>query len=123
MHDECLEVQFTRNASITECPDYVFTYHSGIRYSNARVGLFRFLNLLHSTQRMYCDTDSSYYLYDPNDPNHVNPRTANNIPHGIRVGKILGDWEPDFGDERCMLTVRNLILTKDNLKIVLKRLI
>ena len=64
--------------------------------------LYRFLNVLHPTQRLYSDTDSSYYVYDPNNPLHVNPRTADNLPHGIRVGKILGDWEPDFNDGKEM---------------------
>jgi len=102
IHDECLEVHFTRNSAITECPDYVSPITAVFTTANARVRLFRFLNLLHPTQRIYCDTDSSYYLYDPNNPKHVNPRTVNNLPHGIRVGKLLGDWEPDFDDGKEM---------------------
>ena len=66
--------------------------------ANARVRLFRFLNSLHPAQRNYCDIDSAYYLYDPNNSHHVNPRASGNLPHGIRVGKILGEWKPDFGD-------------------------
>lgn len=51
---------------------------------------------------IYCDTDSSHYLYDPKNPKHVSTRTASHIPHEIRVGKIVGDWEPDFDDCKYM---------------------
>ena len=54
------------------------------------------MNLLHSTHRNYCDTGSAYYLYEPNNPHHVNPRTCKKLPNGIRVGSIVGAWEPDF---------------------------
>ena len=97
-----LKYMFTRSASITECPDYVSPITAVFTTTNARVRLFRILNLLHHTQRCYCDTGRSYYMYDPNIPKPVNPRTVNNLPHGIRAGNMLSGWESDFDDGKEM---------------------
>ena len=42
IHDECIEVHFTRNSDTTECPDYVSPITAIFTTTLARVRLFRF---------------------------------------------------------------------------------
>ena len=48
IHDECIEIHFTRNSDTTECPDYVSPITAIFTTAHARVRLFRFSKILTS---------------------------------------------------------------------------
>jgi len=97
LSDNLIEVQHSRNPEYTDPADYISPITGVFTTSNARVRLYRFLDLLHPSQLLYCDTDNCYYSYNPNNPLHVDPKTAS-IDSGVEMGDSLGAWEEELKD-------------------------
>jgi hypothetical protein len=97
IHDNLIEVLYERNANLTDPPDYVSPITAVFTTSNARVRLAKFMKILHPEQLFYCDTDSCYFRYDPNNIKHVDPRTAK-LPDKVELGDGLGQWEMEVWD-------------------------
>jgi len=51
--------------------------------ANARIRLYDMLSFLHPSQILYYDTDSCYFLYDPDDSNHKKPSNDQARPKNI----------------------------------------
>ena len=51
--------------------------------ANARIRLYDMLSFLHPSQILYYDTDSCYFLYDPDDSNHKKPSNDQARPKSI----------------------------------------
>ena len=68
--------------------------------ANARLRLYDMLYFLHPSQILYYDTDSCYFLYDPDDPNHKKPSNDQDRPTSITFAPnkkaCLGQWECDL---------------------------
>ena len=65
--------------------------------SNARVRLAKFMKVLRPSQLFYSDTDSCYFVYNPNNPDHIDPRTAQ-LPEKVEIGDGLGQWGMELSD-------------------------
>ena len=81
-----------RNIETTDPPEYVSHITAVFTTSNARLRLAKFMKVLHPSQLFYCDTDSCYFVYNPNNPNHIDPRTAK-LPEKVQIGDGLEQWE------------------------------
>ena len=92
-----MEVHYERNKETTDPPDYVSPITAVFITSNARVRLAKFMKVLHPSQLFYCDTDSCYVVYNPNNPNHIDPRTSQ-LPDTVEIGNVLGQWEMELSD-------------------------
>ena len=55
------------------------------------------MNVLHPSQLLYCDTDSCYFAFNPNNPNHIDPKNTE-LPEGVELGNGLGQWEQELND-------------------------
>ncbi len=97
IHENLIEVQPSRNPEFTDAPDYVSPITAVFTTSNARVRLYKFMDMFHPSQSLYCDTDSFYFAYNPNNPNHINPKTAE-LPDKVELGDGLGQWEEEMDD-------------------------
>ena len=71
-----MEVPYQRNKDTTDTPDYVSPITTVFTTSNARVRLAKFMKVLHPSQLFYCDIDSWYFVYNPNNLDHIDPKTA-----------------------------------------------
>jgi len=49
------------------------------------------------SQLFYSDTDSCYFVYNPNNPDHIDPRTAQ-LPEKVEIGDGLGQWGMELSD-------------------------
>ena len=97
IHENLVEVQHERNVELTDPPDYVSPITAVFTTSNARVRLAKFLKSLHPSQVLYCDTDSCYFAYNPNNPEHIDPRSIK-LPEKVELGDGLGQWEMELSD-------------------------
>ena len=97
INDNLVEVLYERNCEDTDCPDYVSPITAVFTTSNARVRLIKFMNALHPSQLLYCDTDSCYFAFNPNNPNHIHPKNTE-LPRGVELGNGLGCWEEELKD-------------------------
>ena len=65
--------------------------------ANAQIRLYNFMDWLHPSQIIYCDTDSCYFLYDPDNPLHKYPSNdAEGLPSNVSFGSALSQWEDEF---------------------------
>ena len=80
-----VEVKFVEKDDFSIPPEYISEITAVFTTSNARVRLYKMLDLLHSSQLVYCDTDSIIFVYDGNDPNH-------RLPPDSMLGDSLGAW-------------------------------
>ena len=55
------------------------------------------MKVLHPSQLFYCETDSCYFVYNPNNPTHIDPRTSQ-LPETVEIGNGLGQWEMELAD-------------------------
>jgi hypothetical protein len=110
-------VLYERNAVLTDPPDYVSPITAVFTTSNARVRLAKFMKILHPEQLFYCDTDSCYFRYDPNNIKHVDPRTAK-LPDKVELGDGLGQWEMEVSDGKnwCATGAKSLALQNESPK-------
>ena len=92
IHETLMEIHYQRNVETTDPPEYVSPITAVFTTSNARVRLAKFMKVLHPSQLFYCDTDSCYFVYNPDNPNHIDPRTAK-LPEKVEIGDGLGQWE------------------------------
>ena len=97
IHDNLIEVHYERTVEYSDPPDYVSPITAVFTTSNARVRLAKFMKVLHPSQLFYCDTDSCYFVFNPNNPEHVDPRIAN-LPEQVEIGDGLGQWEMELKD-------------------------
>ena len=97
IHEDLMEVHYQRNKETTDPPDYVSPITAVFTTSNARVRLAKFMKILHPSQLFYCDTDSCYFVYNPNNPNHIDPRNTK-LPEKVEIGNGLGQWEMELSD-------------------------
>ena len=58
--------------------EYISEITAVFTTSNARARLYNMLSWFHPRQIIYCDTDSCFILYDPDNPEHKEP--SNNTP-------------------------------------------
>ena len=81
-----MEVHYQRNNETTDPPGYVSKITAVFPTSNARViRLAKCMKVLHPSQLFYCDTDSCYFVYNPNNPDHIDPRTTQ-LPEKVEIG-------------------------------------
>jgi len=97
IHENLVEIHYERNKETTDPPDYVSPITAAFTTANARVRLAKFLKVLHPSELLYCDIDSCYFVYNPNNPDHVDPRTSNLLA-GVERGNGLGQWEIQMSD-------------------------
>ena len=97
IHENLMEVHYIRNGETTDPPDYVSPITAVFTTSNARVRLAKFMRVLHPDQLFYCDTDSCYFRYDPDNPTHIDPRTTD-LPEKVEIGNGIGQWEMELSD-------------------------
>ena len=55
------------------------------------------MKVLHPSQLFYNDSDSCYFSYNPNNPDHIDPRAAK-LPEQVEIGDGLGPWEREVSD-------------------------
>ena len=92
IHENLMEVHYQRNTETITPPEYVSPITAVFTTSTALVRLAKFMKVLHPSQLFYCDTDSCYFVYNPSNPNHIDPRTAK-LPEKVEIGDGLGQWE------------------------------
>jgi hypothetical protein len=97
IHDNLVEVIYERNPEYSNPPADVSPITAVFTTSNARVRLWKFISYLHPSQLLYCDTDSCYYVYDPENPNHKDP-TKNTDSGLFQMGDGIGQWETELND-------------------------
>ena len=88
-----VEVKYVVKEDFSIPPEYISEIIAVYTTSNARVRLYKMLHLLHSSQLVYCDTDSITYVYDENDPTH-------RLPPDSMLGDSLGAWEDELKPEK-----------------------
>ena len=76
IHEGLMEVHYQRNKESTDPPDCVPPITAVFTISNARVRLATFMKVLDPSELFYSDTHSCYFVYNPNNPDHIDPRTA-----------------------------------------------
>jgi hypothetical protein len=97
IHENLIEIHYERNKETARPPDYVSPITAAFTTANARVRLAKFMKVVHPSQLLYCDTDSCYFIYDPGNVDHIDPRTAE-LPEGVELGNGLGQWEIELSD-------------------------
>ena len=103
-----VEVKFVEKDNFSIPPEYISEITAAFTTSNARVRLYNMLDLLHSSQLVYCDTDSIIFVYGETDPNH-------RLPPDSMLGDSLGAWKDELKPEKK--TIERLQLDGSKIKI------
>jgi len=98
--ENCVELRYTEDINYDVEPEYGSEITAAFTTANARIRLMSMLLWLDKSQLVYCDTDSVIFIYDENNPKHKYPSNdAKDLPHNIRFGDALGEWENEFGND------------------------
>ena len=88
-----VEVKYVEKNNMCIPPEYISEITAVFTTSNARIRLYKMLDLLHYSQLVCSDTDSIIFIYDENDPNH-------RLPPDSMLGDSLGAWEDELKPEK-----------------------
>ena len=100
INESCVELRYTEDINYDVEPEYGSEITAAFTTANARIRLMSMLLWLDKSQLVYCDTDSVIFIYDKNNPKHKYPSNdAEDLPHNIRFGDALGEWENEFGND------------------------
>ena len=84
IHESLMEARNQRDLETTDPPEYVSPITPVFIKSTARVRLAKFMKVFHPSQLFYCDIDSCYFVYTPNIPSYIDPRTAK-LPEKVEI--------------------------------------
>jgi hypothetical protein len=97
INEQCVELRYSDDIDYDVEADYISEVTAVFTTANARVRLYSMLNWLHSSQIIYCDTDSVIFAYDETNPDHKYPSNdAPDLPSNIVFGDSLGAWENEM---------------------------
>ena len=92
-----VEVRYMEDNDYVNESEHISEAVAAFTTSNARLRLYAFIDWLHYSQVLYYDTDSCIYLYDPDNPDHINPDDENQErPELVSLGKGLGQWSDEL---------------------------
>ena len=95
-----VEFGYTDDIDNTMEAEFISEITAVFTTANARIRLYDMLSFLHPSQILYYDTDSCYFLYDPDDSNHKKPSNDQARPKSITFAPnkkaCLGQWECDL---------------------------
>lgn len=98
--DNLVEVRYTEDTDYVNESEHISEIVAAFTSSNARLRLYAFVDWLHHSQILYMDTDSCFYLYDPDNPEHINPDDENQVfPDKVSLGGGLGQWSNELGPD------------------------
>ena len=92
----CVELKYSDTDDSNIEASYISEITAAFTTANARMRLYDILSWLHSSQILYCDTDSVMFIYNKNNKLHKYPSNdANDLPKSVKFGKGLGEWEDE----------------------------
>ena len=97
INENCVEhVYKAKNESVKDA-EYISEVTAVFTTSNARLRLYNMLSWFDPSQVIYCDTDSCFILYDPDNPLHKEPsNSTSDRPDTISFGDGLGQWKDEL---------------------------
>ena len=97
LNDNCVEHHYNEKKEDIIESTYISEIIVFFTTANAQIRLYNFMDWLHPSQIIYCDTDSCYFLYDPDNPLHKYPSNdSEGLPSNVSVGNALSQWEDEF---------------------------
>jgi len=104
---DIVEFGYTDDINNTLEADFISEITAVFTTANARIKLYAMLEFLGPDQVLYCDTDSCYFIYDPENPNHKKPTNDQALPATISFAPkkkaCLGQWESDLKDDEYII--------------------
>ena len=104
INDSLVELRYTEDVDYHIEAEYISEITAVFTTANARIRLISMLHWLHPTQVIYCDTDSVFFVYDKNNPEHKMPDNNDETkPVNVSFGNALGEWENEFDEDEWIV--------------------